>query len=474
MGVSGAEFAQDPSGITFTVNSADVFDSYAMDIGPTAINVNDITFSEGLNRIEFSAKSTEGEDLTLGEDVWAGQHDLVVYLVSETDPFLLESEIQIILSDNLEVTESQTVLNGEAVFSNLPGRAILIEALGPNDEFGSNAVIGGFSSSVEVEMGGDPFANPSTIDNNDFSQGVSGWDTAPEDEGSVTIVDHEQFPGPPNSLLSHRRLNGFWDYFDTSIENEDLCLDTAGIYDDERQVSRALETSGSSLVHIRYRFQTSEVPGGYFGTQFNDYFRISLRSQSQKSTASETATMNGLGLDAFDYESGATAWRDVWLALDETGDTVAVDIAVANVADSFLDSEVCVDFVEEWECQNEYVQAVFEVGFFNAWEAGITLASEAASTAEATGLSGAGDGPQDAFRHCYWNCRMAQELSIETAETVGTLHETCAIDDIPERIQMDLHNNAVGRSKATSSEVDCEQACLDALENYELVDSLDI
>lgn len=99
------------------------------------------------------------------------------------------------------------------------------------------------------------------------------------------------------------------------------------------------------MIKVRYRFVTSEVPGGYFGTRYNDYFSVSIRSQGGSGNITESNSMNGLGLGAFDA-SGATAWRDATLNVSEN-DVVQVDITVANVADGLLDSHVIVDFIEE-------------------------------------------------------------------------------------------------------------------------------
>ena len=57
--------------------------------------------------------------------------------------------------------------------------------------------------------------------------------------------------------------------------------------------------------------------------------------------------MNGLGLGAFDFSSGATAWRTVTLKTDPNGDVIQLDVTVANVADGLLDSHVVIDFVSE-------------------------------------------------------------------------------------------------------------------------------
>jgi len=99
-------------------------------------------------------------------------------------------------------------------------------------------------------------------------------------------------------------------------------------------------------VTVRYLFFTEEIPGGYFGTKYNDAFSVSIRTQNGGGEASEVNTMNGLGLAAFDA-SGATAWREVTLPVTSSGDLVQVDVTVANVADEFFDSAVIVDKVTE-------------------------------------------------------------------------------------------------------------------------------
>jgi hypothetical protein len=130
-----------------------------------------------------------------------------------------------------------------------------------------------------------------------------------------------------------------------SIVDSDLQLGTAG--EGPQTISRTFQTDPDvSAVRLRYRFVTSEVPGGFFGSEFNDYFSVSLRSQKGGDAVFEANSMNGLGLGAFDA-GGATAWRDATLPVDVEGDVIQVDLEVANVADGLLDSQVIVDFVEE-------------------------------------------------------------------------------------------------------------------------------
>lgn len=85
---------------------------------------------------------------------------------------------------------------------------------------------------------------------------------------------------------------------------------------------------------------------------YNDYFSVAIRAKNSGEQKLEANSMNGLGRAAFD-DAGSTSWREAVLALDASffgfgsPDTVQVDLAVANVGDNILDSQVYVDFVEE-------------------------------------------------------------------------------------------------------------------------------
>ena len=124
----------------------------------------------------------------------------------------------------------------------------------------------------------------------------------------------------------------------------DVAISTGGV-EGATSISRTFVTKPTTkTVKIRYRFITSEVPAGYFGTEYNDFFSLSVRSSSG-GNAADSRSMNSLGLGAFDG-SGATDWRETTLSV-AGGDTVSMDIAVANVGDNLYDSMLIVDFVEE-------------------------------------------------------------------------------------------------------------------------------
>jgi RHS repeat-associated protein len=108
----------------------------------------------------------------------------------------------------------------------------------------------------------------------------------------------------------------------------------------------------------------------------------------------------------------------------------------------------------------ETITQIDAVGGRNAWRAN-GLRHEAEDVAAATGLPDPHNGLQDAFRHCYWSCRMSQELGPTVAGRIGDVHEECgggpAIEDA-----MDSFNNAYGRALGVPGS-DCRTGCLTAL-----------
>ncbi|MCK4761896.1 MAG: RHS repeat-associated core domain-containing protein, partial [Candidatus Aminicenantes bacterium] len=71
------------------------------------------------------------------------------------------------------------------------------------------------------------------------------------------------------------------------------------------------------------------------------------------------------------------------------------------------------------------------------------------------------NGFNDAFRHCYWSCRMAQEIGKQQALKVGIIHEDCSDSSTIAEEHMDLLNNFVGVE--LSDWGDCKNDCMWAL-----------
>ena len=97
---------------------------------------------------------------------------------------------------------------------------------------------------------------------------------------------------------------------------------------------------------------------------------------------------------------------------------------------------------------------------------------DAEVTSTSVGLGGdVDDTPQNAFKHCYWSCRMTQMVGGATAKCIGDIHEECGTDFGSPSSNMDLHNNNIGRLLGASAksvfpgpdQLNCRAACLDAL-----------
>jgi hypothetical protein len=176
------------------------------------------------------------------------------------------------------------------------------------------------------------FGPASNIDNNDFHLGTEGWNVGSAPVSLVPHSDDEEEAAPGKSALKGAG----------SAPTEDLDLQLSTQDEGPQSVSRTFHTEeGITSVTVRYRFITSEVPGGYFGTKYNDYFNVSIRSQGGGGVSSESNAMNGLGLGAFDGQ-GATGWREETLSVNEAGDVVQIDVTVGNVADGAFDSSVVI------------------------------------------------------------------------------------------------------------------------------------
>jgi hypothetical protein len=444
----------------------------------TVVSVNSVNASticsnvsliEGKNDVYLEALSVKQAPLTFNGTIWAGNNIITVNVLdSSQEVYLGLVNVTATLGDNANVSMISSTTTGFVQFKNLPTRTILFYGRTETDKVGSTAEVAGAASEANLIVYGS--GSISSVKNNDFSKGLDGWDIPIV---GATIVQHSEIVGPSNPLVpilkgANERKLIFGDL--TASVNNDMELCTDGIVDDSRQSFRVFEpANGTTLVLVRYRFVTVEIPKNFFGSIFNDFFRITLRSMSKGSVVTEAATMNGLGEAAFDPDTGSTTWRNTWIPLDPKGDRVSVDITVANVADGIYDSCVYVDFVEEWKCENgEQVEMLFSDSSADTLDAGIRLKHESFWVSSRTGLCGSYQGPQDAFRHCYWSCRMTQSLGQAQAEQVGTYHESCNPEANAADKGMDLKNNEIGRQLGASSN-DCETMCLTALEQNKLM-----
>lgn len=320
---------------------------------------NSVTLTNGLTSgrhlLELVALDVYGFTIEKRVVLWVGSHTIPVLVIDETGAPVAGAEVVAKLSDDPDVTVTiVTDATGQGALSNLPNRSFNILASTTDNRVATRPA-SVFDGLVTLQLLG--FNPPSTIDNNDFSQGTAGWDIG---SAPVSIIPHVETLSLltkklDNSRLSRtlensRKLSATAGLTTTPITaatepDFDLRLSTSG--EGQQKISRTFEVEdGIKSVTVRYRFITSEVPGGWFGSEFNDFYNVTIRTVKAGKSVKAGNSMNGLGLAAFDA-NGATGWVETELEVAEGGDTVQVDIAVANVADEYFDSQVIVDGIKK-------------------------------------------------------------------------------------------------------------------------------
>lgn len=393
-GASESSFNSISSTLNFSVDGADVVFSedfvqvYRNDqlvpasqvvYGPDFIQVNQL-LANGQNKVTFEAIDDQGNLIRRNYILWAGAKNVTGSVLDANGQLIAGAEVVAKLGDDQSISAAVSSMDGTFSFEHIPTRTVIIEARTPDGGIGV-AGINGLDSLAIIEVS--PLNPPSQIDNNDFSGGtLDGWDIGnspvtliPHDPGSGAqalntsalsapepIVDSQQSNKGRESLSRRDRtryedimagMQSLGNSGETSFQllneqNLDLRLGTFG--EGPQHISRTFTTRpGVRTVAVRYRFITSEIPGGFYGTQYNDYFSVSIRSESGN-VVQHSNSMNGLGLPSFD-SSGATFWREESLAVDPNGETVQVDLTVANVGDGQYDSWLVVDLIEERELQ---------------------------------------------------------------------------------------------------------------------------
>ncbi len=412
--VLGAQLTSDKSAVRILNGGAPVSDD-AVDLKDGSIVATGI-LSEGINELVVLAEDSAGNALSYQATLWAGSHTLTVNIRAPNGTVPDSAALSARLSDDPRIGFDQTSTTGQVVLQNVPDRTIQLSATTSANQIANLATMGA-AGSVQMTLVG--FNAPSAVDNNDFSQGLAGW--VANREGTTSIVPHVEISGPsaPSatsasaafdsasrarawaSILQKLEERGLRPSREqATVSDMDLLLST--LDEGPSSVSRTFQVApGTSAITIRYRYVTDEIPGGFFGSQYNDSFFISARSLNAGGAVSYSNTMNGLGLNAFDAD-GSTAWRTLSLPVAQSGDIVQVDATVTNVSDGAYDSQVIIDDVAEPSlsvtanatvvCPNETVTFVASGGSSSAsaWTGGGTPATGSGASF-ATRYSAAGN-----------------------------------------------------------------------------------
>jgi hypothetical protein len=339
---------------------------------PSRVGMSFLPVQNGRLELDLYAHDRWGFSISGHAVLWVGAAQQVVRVIDEAGDPVAGAQVQLRLGDEPSVrAQAITAFDGRVAFSSLPARTANVFASDASNRIGFRAVaIGAESSEVTVPLVA--MRGPSPIDNNDFSLGTAGWEIG---SAPVELIPHTEGPLDPAPAApvmpylglrseAHARLNRAPALLGAGLaaagEDMDLQISTSG--EGRQGVSRTFELSpGTKSVRVRYRFVTSEVPGGYFGTKYNDTFDVAVRSEGD--SVRDGNSMNALGRGSFDG-AGATAWFETELETEAAGSamaaapwrefvvaadggTIQVDAGVANVSDDLLDSQLVIDIVEQ-------------------------------------------------------------------------------------------------------------------------------
>jgi hypothetical protein len=280
---------------------------------------------EGRHQLKLQAVAIDGRPIEKTVQAWVGNAIIPLTVLDEAGNPASGARVLMKLGDDPQVRANLvTDGGGTGLFQNLPYRSFNLIATTADNKLGTRpaSVIDG---AVTMRLNG--FRAASSIDNNNFAQGTAGWEIG----------------AAPVAVLAH--VEGNAGTVSPATPDYDLRLTTSG--ERQQSVSRTFEAeAGVRSVSVRYRYITEEVPAGWFGNQFNDFYNVSIRTRKAGGLVIDGNSLNGLGLSKFD-SAGATGWFELEIPIAPGGDTVQVDAAVANVADGLLDSYLVVDRIEK-------------------------------------------------------------------------------------------------------------------------------
>jgi len=283
----------------------------------TATSIDLPRMSGGYFMVTVMAFDTTGWPIFQSFQLVFGSHTLQVAVRDAEGSPVAGVDVEASATTYVDVGQTATTdSSGIATFQNVPSTTISLKVATADGQFAVGSVAGGHQFSASLTL--IPF-HPAAAgsDGFDVENGTTGWTG-----GSTTTTITKR-----DDRLARRDA--------AALEvgtNSSPSLQTAS-------KSFSLPPD-ASMAFIEYLFQTDEVPGGYFGTQFNDYFSVTIRTEEGALT-SVVRSMNELGLGAFDA-AGSTTWLTTQVGLPGNADSVGFLVAVSNVVDALFQSKVVV------------------------------------------------------------------------------------------------------------------------------------
>lgn len=288
----------------------------------------------GANVIAVTATDNTGAQLAGNFTVWAGNSTLSITVKTAAGAVVAGARVQLRLNDDPRIlVEATTNASGIATVPNVPAVPIAILAFDSALTASASTVIAGTAGSTTLTLA--PVGSPSAGNNLDISGGLTGWVTT----GSTTVVPHAE---------GSSSATGPADFAAAATDN-DLKISTNNVMTSQSATYTFKAPAGSSKFSVRFMFSTTEFPGGYCGTQYNDSFGVTVKVVNSDGSPGDIQTyensMNGLGCSAFDAQ-GNTKWLTVQVAV-KPGATIEISGHVQNVGDGAFQSFLIIDGIQK-------------------------------------------------------------------------------------------------------------------------------
>ena len=333
-----------------------------------SVSVVGMALVPGFNRIDATLTDVDGLTASRTFDLWAGTRTVAITVRDSTGAIpVAGSTVDYSLGDAWNVNGRVSVTNGQAILTSVPPVTVAIRVGIPKTSSRPAEKLIAIVANQSTMTVQTPVPAPANSTNLDFSQGLSGWQTGP----GVTVIAAQAFDtvsvAPASQLYTRVLPRVSAGGFDTAtrvrsphflnsppvsydfpvaspLGTRNLQVHTSGLPGTRFARSRIVTAPGTSRLRLKYRYNTQEVPGGYFGSPYDDYYAVSATSSFGADR--DINSMNALGLGAFDA-AGWTDWREISVETNVQGDLVDVSFEVTNVLDGAFDAMLVVSAVQE-------------------------------------------------------------------------------------------------------------------------------
>eukprot|EP00956_Cyclotella_meneghiniana_P032201 scaffold87397_cov70-Cyclotella_meneghiniana.AAC.12 len=175
---------------------------------------------------------------------------------------------------------------------------------------------------------------------------------------------------------------------------------------------------------------------------------------------------NGSNLVELYWNDGMRDMKVTTVSVESTGLQVKCFTAREDVLEKFPPITVS---CRRGSSAAEKIHLLAAIGPLDSWTTK-QISDEAWDVSKKSNLPNKDDGKQDAFRHCYFSCRLTQEIGLEQALEAGDIHESCFFHGSDSK-NMDLRNNRVGAiiGDQSNGNSECDSGCKTAIETDDLV-----